>query len=149
MKKISHLSPQISLGFVAIFLLGCLSAKTDLLKSGTVAVEPVASNNVTFSRFSVHVDDQVLVIYGKVGRAPGVSGRLEGNVHVMLIDSNGNSLAEECTYTFPKRIPIRRSRRSHFVVRLPRTQGLEIVRVHYHLDEHSSERPPETTEKKF
>lgn len=112
--------------------LGCALIRKDLLQTGEAVIQPVPSEYVQFSRISVYREQGDLVVYGKIGRRAGVSGPLSGTVLAEALDNQGSTLLAASVSTFPERIPIRRSRHSHFVVRIRETQGVPVlIRVQY------------------
>lgn len=119
-------------GTLFTLLPGCALIRDDLLKTGEAVIEPIASKYVQFSRMSIHREEGELVVYGKVGRRKGVSGPLSGTVLVEVLDNQWSTSYSMSVSTFPERIPIRRSRHSHFVARLPETHAVTArFRVQY------------------
>lgn len=127
------------MALLSAVLPGCMFGRADLLKGGDAKIDSIASQHVNFSRLAVYTEDDELVVYGKVGRAAGVSGTIEGHVWVTVLDPDGLS-SEQHSATYPRKIPIRRSRKSYFVVRFPSIPRFPIfVRVQYRIQERTNE----------
>lgn len=95
---------------------GCAALSRDVQKDGAVRLESAPSEIASFSRIHVYEDDGNLVVYGKVGRKAGVTGRVEASVRVLVRFPDGSTL-EATKRAFPPYLPIRRSRKSNFTVR--------------------------------
>lgn len=95
---------------------GCAELSRDLGSGGAVRLEPAPSEIASVSRLRVYEDDGDLVVYGKVGRKAGVTGRVDAVVRVIVQLPDGRTL-EGTKRAFPPYLPIRRSRKSNFTVR--------------------------------
>lgn len=106
--------------FIAGLFFGCGCAvwESDLVSDGTIRLEELPSVTARLSRVRVYEDGGDLAVYGKIGRRAGVKGRVEAMIRVILSYPDGRTL-EETKRAFPPYLPIRRSRKSNFMVRFP------------------------------
>lgn len=106
----------VTFGTLMSMVFGCALLKKDLVSAGTVWLEEAPSDVAKLSRVHVYIDDAELVVYGRLGRKPGVNGHIDATVRVIVRFPDG-SKQEKTTRAFPKYLPIRRSRSSYFNVR--------------------------------
>ena len=112
----------------------CASNSVNLLKDGTLKLEPISSGGYYLSKVHVNQVDEGLEITGKIKRRSyaGIGG---GHVDITIVSPEGEVLEKLSTFYVPRMIPTRRmhTRESRFEVRLqtiPPTGSK--VRVAYH-----------------
>jgi len=95
---------------------GCAALELDLINEGAVRLEEASSDTASLSRVRIYQDDGALVVYGKLGRKAGVTGRVDAVVRVLVRLPDGRTVVET-KRAFPPYLPIRRNRHSNFTVR--------------------------------
>lgn len=96
---------------------GCATGRIDLLKSGRIHVEPIVSDDVQFSRVSVHRVEDEVIVYGQAGRRERSPSKVCGTVVISIVAPDGDIMKSSEVRPFPGTLPLRRSHRSHFKAR--------------------------------
>jgi hypothetical protein len=107
----------LALGILTI-VIGCATARKDLVESGTVTIQRVDSKAVYLSGVAVVEKEDHIVVSGWVKRHYGWSLG-DGHVDIAVLNPQQETIEKISTDYTPGVIPRRKSRRSHFKVELP------------------------------
>lgn len=101
---------------IAFYGFGCAALETALVSDLTIRLEQPPCDLASLTRIRLYEDGGDFVVYGKMGRRKGVSGRVEAQVRMNLRYPDGCTF-DETKRAFPPYLPKRRSRKSNFSVR--------------------------------
>jgi hypothetical protein len=106
-------------GFVVMLLsAGCAGhhPTTDLVSTGQVKVQPIASNAADLPAPSVRMSSDVMQIKGVVRRKPDYNGPLDGHVKIEILDPQNAVLAQFPIEWQPQDVPLTGSRQAEYAL---------------------------------